>query len=144
MSYFDGLPSEQRADYLGDREREQDLERWHTRRSTMDRYAVRPRYDRDGTSVEMQAGWSYERIWVTLPGDIGKRARTLTDQHRVLWQRFAPGMHCRHDSQDDYVLTCRLPDGQSRSIAFPPRSGMALELLPGLLDWAELEMGVAT
>ena len=144
MSYFDDFDGPNVADYARDREREQDLERWHTHRSTMDRYAVRPRYDRDGTSVEMQAGWSYERVWVTLPGDIGKRARTLTDQHHVLFQWFPPGMHCRHDAQGDYVLTCRLPDGRKRSIASPPRSGMALELLPGLLDWAEQEMGVTT
>jgi hypothetical protein len=142
MSYFDTFDGPSVADYARDREREQDMERWHTRRSIMDRYAVTPRYDEDTTSVEMQVGWCYERVWVALPGDIGRRARVLADQHRVLFRRFSPGMRSGHDAQDDYVLTCRLPDGRNRSITYPPRSGVALELLPALLDWAEQEMGV--
>ena len=151
MAYFENFDRPVYADYLGDRFAEQDMERWHNRRSTMDRYAPAREMTRANTvAVTLRDGLTFRWFTVAMPVTLGKRMILLDVEQHVHFYRDTPGQYWTHDAnhtiratRDNYVLTARLPDGRTKSVEYPPESGqVALDRAADLVDWAEREMGV--
>ena len=135
MSYFDDFDGPNVADYAADREREQDMERWHTRRSTMDRYS--------GPTITRLCGPSETIVfigdegYIHVPKAIGDRANALRDKGASFDRFMGSGDRPGH-------VNCLLPDGTLLKCAYGLDGIDLNDALGVVVGLAEREMGVTT